>query len=187
MKKLQFVLCLIGVSFISVAGYAQDDRKSHSIGIQLNPYMDSFLFEGTFIKPVFAGRYGYNLNSNLSFGPEISGYFIHHNSDQVDFNISNLNLGGFVRYSFLPASGIRPFFEASPYFTFHHLKSGTIQTQEGTGMDVSRNSLNGYISPGVSLYTKNHKFSLDLMYKFSNSGFVNGHKSAFTYRINFNF
>lgn len=187
MKKLHILPCIIGVLYFSVSGYAQDDKKSHSIGIQANPYLDSHFFEGSFIKPVFAARYGFNLKNNFSFGPEISGYFIHMISDQVDFNVSNINIGGFVRYSFLPSSRIRPFFEASPYYTLHHVKSTTMYTPNGTGVDASKNSFNGYFSPGFSLYSKNHKFSLDLMYKFSNTTFVNGHKAVFSYRFNFNF
>jgi hypothetical protein len=186
MKNLQIVLCLIGLSFASVAS-AQDDKKSHSIGLQLNPYLDSYFFEGTFTKPVFAVRYGYHWNDKLSFGPEVSGSFVHHNSNQVDYNSSDLNLGGFVRYSLMPTSRIRPFIEASAYYNFHHFKSSTIVTQEGIGEEFSHNSLNGYLSPGVTLYSKNQKFSLDLMYKFSNAYFINGHKSVFSYRLNFNF
>jgi hypothetical protein len=96
--------------------HAQDVTKRHSIGIQLNPYLDSHFFNGTFIKPVFAGRYTFRLNEHLSLGPEVSGYFVHWNSDQGDMNISNLNLGGFIRYSIMPASRINPFLELSEYF-----------------------------------------------------------------------
>jgi hypothetical protein len=187
MKNLSFLLCLVCLVFLGDSIHAQDDSKSRSIGIQLNPYLDSYLFEGTFIKPVFAGRYSFNFNDHLSLGPEISGYFIHWNSNQGDMNISDLNLGGFVRYSFLPTSRIRPFFEFSPYYTFYHFKSNTIQTQEGIGKEFDKSYFSGYLSPGITLYSKNHKFSLDLMYKFSNKTLVNGNKSAFTYRLNFNF
>jgi hypothetical protein len=186
MKNLQLLPCLFCAVFISVSGYAQENKKSHSVGLQLNPYLESFLFEGTFIKPVFAVRYGFNFTDHLSFGPEVSGSFIHHNSNK-DMNISDINLGGFVRYSFMSASRVRPFIEASPYYTFHHFKSTTIQTQEGIGEEYSARSFNGYLSPGITLYSGNRKFSLDLMYKFSNTLFVNGHKSVFSYRISYNF
>lgn len=109
MKRTQILLTLIGVVFISASIYAQEAGKKNSIGIQLNPYMDSQLFDGTFFKPVFAGRYGYALNNHLSFGPEISGYFVIRDQVQSDLNISNLNVGGFLRYSLMPASRIRPF------------------------------------------------------------------------------
>jgi hypothetical protein len=187
MKNLQILLCLTCLVCIADPIDAQDDIKSHSIGIQLNPYLDSFFFDGTFTKPVFAGRYTFNLDKHFSVGPEVSGYFIKWNSHQGDMNISDFNVGGFARYSLLPDSRIRPFLEFSPYYTFYHFKSTTIQTREGIGMEYDKSYFSGYLSPGITLYSKNHKFSLDLMYKFSNKNFVNGNKSAFTYRLNFNF
>jgi hypothetical protein len=186
MKNLQTLLFITCLAFIANPIHAQDS-KSSSIGLQLNPYLDSYLFEGTFIKPVFAARYGINLNKHLSLGPEVSGYFIHWISDQGDMNISDINLGGFARYSLLPTSRIRPFFEFSPYYTLYHFKSKTIQTQEGIGKEYDQTYFSAYFSPGITLYSKNKKFSLDLMYKFSNKTLVNDNKSAFTYRLNFYF
>ena len=187
MKNLQIVLFLACLFFITDSINAQNDTKRRSIGIQLNPYLDSHFFTGTFIKPVFAARYAFNLKNHFSIGPEVSGYFIKWNSNQGDMKISDLNLGGFIRYSILPTSRINPFVEFSPYYTFYHYKSTTIQTQEGVGLEFDKTSFSGYLSPGITLYSRKHRFSLDLMYKFSNKSFVNGNKSAFTYRINFNF
>lgn len=187
MKNLQILLCLGFLVLISDSISAQNDSKGRSIGIQLNPYLDSHFFNGTFIKPVFAGRYSFNLDNHFSIGPEVSGYFVKWNSDQGDMNISDLNFGGFIRYSILPTARIKPFFELSPYYTFYHFNSTTIVTQEGIGMKYDKNYFTGYLSPGITLYSRNHKFSLDLMYKFSNKNFVNGNKSAFNYRLNFNF
>jgi len=187
MKNLRILLSLVCLIFFADMAHAQDRTRSHSIGIQINPYLDSHLFDGTFIKPVFAGRFTFRLNEHLSLGPEVSGYFIHWKPDQKDLNISDLNLGGFIRYSIMPASRINPFLELSPYYTFYHFKSATIQTQEGIGLEYHKAHISGYLSPGITLNSKNHKISLDLMYKFSNKNFVNESKSAFTYRLNFNF
>jgi hypothetical protein len=187
MKNLSILLFLVCLVFPAEPIHAQDNNKSHSVGLQLNPYLDSHFFDGTFYKPVYAARFSFNLNNHISLGPEVSGYFVHWNSNQGDMNISDLNLGGFVRYTFLPASRIRPFFEFSPYYTFYYFKSGTILTPEGIGKEYNDSYLSGYLSPGVTLYSKNHKFSLDLMYKFSNYNFVNDKKSVFSYRLNFNF
>lgn len=187
MKNSQILLCLALLIIIADSIHAQNDIKSRSIGIQLNPYLDSHLFNGTFIKPVFAGRYSINLNKHFSLGPEISGYFVKWNSDQGDMNIYDINLGGFIRYSLLPTARIKPFFEFSPYYTFYNFNSKTIVTQEGIGMTYDKNYFTGYLSPGITLYSRNNKFSVDLMYKFSNKNFVNDNKSAFTYRLNFNF
>jgi len=165
---------------------AQTD-KNQSIGIQLNPYFDSHLFERTFIKPVFALRYGYYLTKNFTLGPEISGYYITTLKNQTDFNLSYLNLGAFFRYSILPESRVKPFLEISTYYTFYHFKSDDIVTMEGVGKDERKEFLSGYLSPGISVFSKSRRISLDLMYKFSNKYFVNDHKSVFSYRLNINF
>jgi hypothetical protein len=183
---LRIIACLFFVIFFQSKIEGQSD-KNQFIGIQINPYFDSQLFEGSFIKPVFSLRYGYNLTKNFSLGPEISGYYITTLRDQIDYHTSVFNAGAFFRYSILSDSRIKPFFEISPYYTFSHFKSSDIVTMEGIGKDERKEFFSGYLSPGISLYSKSRRLSLDLMYKFSNKGFVNGHKSAFTYRLNINF
>lgn len=187
MKKTSILFFLVSLFFAVNSITAQNTFKGRSIGIQLNPYLDSHFFEGTFLKPVFAGRFTFHLNDHLSFGPEVSGYFVHWISDQGDMDISDLKFGAFARYSVFRTSRINPFIELSPYYSFHHLKSATIVTYEGIGMDKSGTYFSGYFSPGVTLSSKNHKFSLDLMYKFSDKEFVNSNKSVFSYRLNFHF
>lgn len=183
---LQIIACSSFAIFSQGALEAQTEKKQ-SVGIQLNPYIDSDLTDGTFIKPVFALRYGYNLTKNFSLGPEISGHYVTTLRDQTDLHISAINAGAFFRYSLLPDSRIKPFFEISPYYTFHHFKSSDIVTMEGIGKDERKEYFSGYLSPGISLYSKSQRLSLDLMYKFSNKDFINGNKSVFSYRLNINF
>jgi hypothetical protein len=187
MKNLQILLCLTCLVFIAEVLNAQDESKSHSIGIQLNPYLDSNLSPGIFNNPVFAGRYSMKLNKHFSIGPEVSGFFVNRNAGNMDLHISRINIGGFIRYSLFPDARIRPFVELSPYYTFYHFDSKTIVTQNGIGMKYNKNYFSGYLSPGITLYSRNRKVSLDLMYKFSNNYFTNNKKSIFTYRLNFNF
>ncbi len=178
--------CFLFALFSMVTLKAQTS-KNHSLGIQINPYFDSQLFEGSFIKPVFALRYGYNLTKNFSLGPEISGHYVTTMRNQTDFHLTVINAGAFFRYSILSNSRIRPFIEMSPYYTFYHFESSDIVTTEGVGKDERKEYFSGYLSPGISLFSKSHKMSLDLMYKFSDKNFVNGHKSVFSYRLNINF
>jgi hypothetical protein len=179
-----FLFCLfLGLGALS----AQGINKRNSIGVQINPYFDSQFFNGFFIKPVYALRYTYNFNSHLSFGPEISGFYIKDLSDQTDLIISTINLGGYFRYSFMPNYRVNPFIELSPYYSLHHFKSSTIVTEDGIGKEYRNDFLTGYVSPGVSLVSKSRKLSLDLFYKFSNKSFVNDKKSVFSYRLNINF
>ena len=183
-RIITFLFCLItGMGAVS----AQEIKSTNSLGFQINPYLDSHFFDRTFIKPVYALRYSYNFKDHLSFGPEVSGYYIKWLSHQGDLTISSINLGGFFRYSFIPQSRIKPFIEVSPYYRLYHFKSSTIITQDGIGMEYRDHYLTGYLSPGLTLTSKSRKLSLDLLYKFSNNRFVNDRKSVISYRFNINF
>jgi hypothetical protein len=186
MKLLtKMILCLVFAGY-SLLLSAQGSKK-HSIGFQVNPYIDDLLFTSTSVKPVYALRYTYNVNDNLSLGPEFSGYHIIMQNLDPNFTISNFNIGAFARYSLLPRSRIKPFFELSPYYTFHSYKNFPEANFYGTLPPGKTSYFSGYIAPGITLYSKSRNVSLDLMYKFSNKQFVNGNKSVFSYRLNINF
>ena len=187
MRTLLKVIIFLSFIFCFQRTIEAQASKNQFLGIQINPYFDSQFFEGTFIKPVFSLRYGYHLTKNFSLGPEISGHYITTLRNQTDLHISYINVGGFFRYTMMPVSRVRPFFEISPYYTFSHFRSSDIITTEGIGKDESQEFFNGYISPGISLYSKSRKLSLDLMYKISNKYFINEHKSIISYRLNINF
>jgi hypothetical protein len=186
MKHLSILLGFTCLIFFAAPVQAQNNTKKHSIGIQFNPYLDSYFFDGVYTKWVFAIRYGFNINDHLSFGPEFSGFYLDHSLTKF----TDFNFGGFVRYALLPASRIKPFLEFSPYYSIYHYKIDPSPNWEG--FDQESTYFSGYLSPGISLFTKNRKFSLDLMYKFSitnnpEAPFANSNKSVFSYRLNFNF
>jgi len=188
MKNLvKFSLFFVLFSDLVGSAYSQSKNSNNSIGLQLNPYFDTQLFQGNSLKTVFAVRYTHNLNEQLTLGPEFSGYYIKAINDPSDFNGLAMNLGFFVRYTLRPDSRIRPFLEFSPYYAFGHVKSSVIQSNDGVGIDSWNNRLTGYIGPGFTLVSKSERITLDLFYKFTNTGFVNGNKSAFSYRLNFSF
>lgn len=186
MKLLAKLILSIVFAGYSLFLSAQGSTK-HSIGFQVNPYFDDLLFSSTSVKPVYALRYTYNINDHLSLGPEFSGYNIIMLNSDPNFTISNYNFGVFARYSLLPESRIKPFFEVSPYYTFHSYKNFPEANYYGTLPPEKTSYFSGFIAPGISLYSKSRKVSLDLMYKFSDKPFVNGNKSVFSYRLNFNF
>jgi hypothetical protein len=157
---------------------------NHSIGLQLNPYVDQHLFDHAFFKPVYAFRYALGLKDHITYGPELSGYFVKAYSN--DFTLGNINVGGFIRYSFLPESRFKPFIEVSPYYTYHYWKNGpdTFAEFEPNG---SKSYFSGYVGPGITIFNKSRKISLDLFYKFSNKIFLNDKQSVLSYRLNFNF
>jgi hypothetical protein len=179
---LKTILSIVFVSFCLIS--SSQSGVQHSIGLQLNPYIDESLFDGSAIKPVFALRYTFSIKDHITLGPEFSGSFMRVPTVGPAYRSSNINLGGFVRYSFLPESRVKPFFELSSYYTFYSYKNlGT----GGTETSGSDSYLSGYLAPGISLFSKSRKFSVDLFYKFSNKDFVNGKQSVLSYRLNFRF
>jgi hypothetical protein len=157
--------------------------KKNQIGIQLNPYLDESLFQGTLIKAIFGVRYGYRLSKPLLVGAEVSGtipYYFHKSNYP---NFYSFSAGIFTRYSVPSGRRIQCFLEVSPYFShyYHEWKSTFDQSS------FTRNKFGYYVAPGVTLYSKSKKFSFDLYYKFSNLPYVNANKSVISYKVNFNF
>jgi len=175
------ILCIL-ISGNCVISSSQGVGK-HSIGLQLNPFIDEHLFNHEFYKPVYAFRYTLGIKEHITLGPEISGFYA--KAYVNDFTMGNINVGGFFRYSFLPQSRFKPFLEVSPYYTYHYWKNGPEISLGELEPNGSKSYLSGYVAPGITLLSKSRKISLDLMYKFSNKTFVNDEKSVFSYRLNF--
>lgn len=182
------IVCRILLGFF-LTGYcftlSSQGSNNQSLGLQLNPYLDEGFFNQSFIMPVYALRYSVEIKEHLTLGPELSGTAFKSKSTG---NTSNtLRIGGFVRYSFLPEARIRPFAELSPYFAYYswnYNPDGYFVNIEPKG---SKSYFSGYIAPGISLYSKSKKLSIDLFYKFSDRKFINGKQSIFSYRLNYNF
>ena len=168
---LKTILSIVLVRFCLISS-AQSD-ESHSIGLQLNPYLDEDLFNGNSVKYVYALRYTFSIKDHITLGPELSGYNVNLLYLDPNYTFSNFNVGGFFRYSFFPSSRVRPFFELSPYYTFFSYKNLPENTYEGVPTNGKDSYLSGYLAPGISLFNKSKKFSLDLFCKFSGKAFVN--------------
>jgi hypothetical protein len=175
MKMLVNSIFSIVLVFFCLMSSAQSD-KSHSIKLQLNPYLDKDLFNGNSIKYVYALRYTFSIKDHITLGPELSGYNVKLLYLDPNYTFSNFNIGGFFRYSFFPSSRVRPFFEFSPYYTFFSYKNLPENTYEGVPPNGKDSYLSGYLAPGISVFNKSKKFSLDLFCKFSGKAFVNGNK-----------
>jgi len=184
MKILSSTIISILLSSYCVISSSQS-VGNHSIGLQLNPYVDEFLFNSTFFKPVYAFRYTLGIKEHITFGPELSGFYA--KAHVNDFTLGNINVGGFFRYSFLSESRVKPFIEVSPYYTYHYWKNGPENPFTELEPNGSKSFLSGYIAPGITLFSKSRKVSLDLFYKFSNKTFVNDKQSVLSYRLNFKF
>jgi hypothetical protein len=179
-------LVLITYSFIS---YSQSPEKGlkppfykNRVGIQLNPCLNK---NEIFTDFVFGLRYGYNISKPVILGAEISesipafGRFTGVYSQYNDFKI-----GMFARYLFFPEKRIQGFIEGSPFYSHRYFKG--LETLSG---NVPKNILGLYIAPGVSIFTKNRKFSMDLYYQIyiHPTSFYYYHKNVISYKLNFHF
>ena len=185
---LKTILSIVFIGFCLIS--SAQTGMNHSIGLQLNPYLDESLFNGNAFKPVYALRYTFSIKDHITLGPELSGSNFRRPTVGPAFKSSEINLGGFFRYSFFPESRVKPFFELSSYYTFYSYKSRLRDysvAHYGIDPSSSGSYLSGYLAPGISLFSKSRKFSLDLFYKFSNKDFVNRKQSVLSYRINFRF
>jgi hypothetical protein len=186
MKMLfKTILSIVFVVFCLMS--SAQSGTSHSIGLQLNPYLDADLFNGNSIKYVYALRYNFRIEDHITLGPELSGFYGNLRYLHPNYTYSNFNVGGFFRYSFFPASRVKPFFELSPYYTFLSYKNLPENTFEGMSPNGKDSYLSGYLAPGLSLFNKSRKFSLDLFCKLSSKHFVNNDNIVPSYRINFRF
>jgi hypothetical protein len=187
MKRIILML-IIGSCITHIYVFPQEQPKSsdiaylkNQIGIQFNPYIDDLLFQPgiPYIITISALRYGYRITKNVTSGMEFSYIFpINVNLKHQYFHHDNIGL--LTRYSILSDKRFQIFAEASPYYS--HIK---VKYMDASDTTINRFGI--YIAPGVSLFSRNKKFSLDLYYKFSNLTFVNGKKSVFSYKVNFNF
>ena len=175
------ILCILLSGYCVISSSQSVDKNS--IGLQVNPFFDGHLLNHEFYSPVYALRYTLGIKEHITLGPELSGFYTKTYVD--DFTTGNINFGGFFRYSFLPQSRIKPFVEVSSYYTYHYWRNFPEITLDDTDPNGSKSFLSGYVAPGITLFSKSRKISLDLMYKFSNRTFVNGERSVFSYRLNF--
>jgi hypothetical protein len=190
MKKTSFrkLLYLIAIVLITQSVSAQTTSEEivkspymNQIGLQLNPYLDESLFRGFMPELVFGIRYAYHVTPHFSTGPEVNGFFPVNLQSGNDLFFFRLGAGAFARYSFFPKSRVRVFAEVLPYYSYRYW-------EENQWLPELKESRFGIcLSPGVSLYSKSRKFSIDLYMKFSNIDFVNSKNYVFSYKVNYHF
>lgn len=189
-KKTSFLklLYLIAMVLITQSVSAQTTSEEtvlspykNQIGLQLNPYLDENLFRGFMPELIFGIRYVYHVTPHLSMGPEVNGFVPIHLKSGNDLNFFRLGAGAFARYSFFTDSRVRVFAEVLPYYSYRYW-------EENQWLPELKESRFGIcLSPGVSLYSKSRKFSVDLYMKFSNIDFVNSKNYVFSYKLNYHF
>lgn len=184
MKRI-IILLMLMVFCASI--FSQEKPRKNSIGFQANILLDENLYNGAFIQPVWALRYGYHYSKNLSFGPEISGTRTFWRSSNVrDTKQTTLTIGGFSRYTFLSKKRVSPFVELSLYDQYSRFVPG-VDPVFNNMEERTSHKFTGYVAPGISIKSKSRKFSFDLMYKFSPDRFINYKEAVLSYRLNFYF
>ena len=183
MKTKTIAFSLIIFSY-SVVVLSQNIEKSttptylkNQIGLQINPYLSN----GTIYSIVYGLRYGYRIWKPVTLGAEISGSFPAFNNSPVPF--TDFKAGAFARYTFRPEKRIQIFLEASPFYAYTYVS----EWPEGQMDAIEWSKFGIYVAPGVSLFTKNRKFSLDLYYKLyiNPEDYVQG--KNFSFKLNFHF
>jgi len=187
-KCFIYVITLVLAISVTQTAYAQQkginygqNQNLHQFGLQLNPYLDENLFQGFLAEIVFGIRYTYHITPHFSTGPEINGFAPIHLQSGNDLNYFRLGVGAFARYSFFTDSRVRVFAEVLPYYSYRYWK-------ENQWLPELKESRFGIcLSPGLSLFSKSQKFSIDLYMKFSNINFVNSKNYVFSYKVNYHF
>jgi hypothetical protein len=175
MKTIFLILAffLFGASLI-----VKSQTYKNQIGFQLNPSLDK---NETFDGLVYGIRYGYKVSKPVTAGVEVSGTVPAFDNQQVKHY--DYKIGIYSRCSLFTEKRVQGFLEISPFFSHRYIPAGesNIQTVE--------NKSGLYTAPGVSIYSKNRKYSLDLYYKFfihpGNSFYYQ--ENTIAYKVNFHF
>jgi hypothetical protein len=178
----------MGLIFISLVSHSQTKEKSfdpsfkrNEIGISFNPQA----WNNKFIANVYSIRYGYKIARPFTIGAEVTGLFPNGNFPELSYsdpdfsskNRFNLSTNLFFRYSLRSDKRLQFFLEASPYAEFMFNKQ----------FDYRWGDFFVYVAPGVSVFSKNRKFSMDLYYKLSTEYNYSGNHGSLAYKLNFHF
>lgn len=180
MKKTAFIL-LLALFSVSTIVLSQGIEKTippvyrNQVGVQLNPYLNHGSLDGL----VYGLRYGYKLSKPITIGAEVSGIFPAFNYYIKHYNYK---VGLFARYTILTEKRIQPFIEAAHFFAHTYIP------QAGTYPERTMNQFGLYVAPGLTLYTRNRKYSMDLYYKlYIHPSDMYYHENTISYKFNFHF
>jgi hypothetical protein len=182
---LALAFCLPSLVLFSQTGRNSTDLpvKKNLIGIQYNPLINK---DGTGVANLFSLRYSYKILKPLDIGLEIDGTFLNNNFSEPFYNPAGppnqyywLSPSVFLRYTIRPEKRIQGFLEGAAFNSYFFNKPVNYNS---SGIDIEF-----YIAPGLSFYSKNKRFSLDLYYKYSTYIYPNQKSGLFSYKINYHF
>jgi len=179
--KLKFVLLFLGTWTIlqaqTIDHKINSNFRKNQIGIHFCPLLDA---DNTYMAKSYSFMYGRKIIRSITVGAEISAFYYKQDIEYTrSFNDHHtISLGVLGRYSFLADRRLQPFLEAQPIYNFYY-------PRYDDGIPYSEPGLNA--ATGISLFSKNTRFSLDLYYRLSTITNINGRNGALLYKLNINF
>jgi hypothetical protein len=188
-NKMLLSVSILFLFLINAFGQDKEELSFYrnQVGIQFNPIINErLLSNGGFglIETVSSLRYGYRITKNFTTGvefvykfPILTNSSYRENSEKFNYSIYRISL--IARYSILSEKRFQLFAEVSPYFV-HAYKE--IMWNSGAPAPYRTNEFGCYAAPGITLYSKSRRISLDLYSEFSFTG-----QTIISYKVNFNF
>lgn len=178
MKTKIFFLSVM-LSYVSAISYSQTSEssltiteKKDSVGLQQNHLSDNAREN---VANIFrSGDWQKNAN-NLTIGTEISGSYYY--KDYPWAEAYGVSLALYAGHPGASDKGSNGFGELSQLYHLFFDKQ----------MEYKNNDNFIFYDPGISLFSKNRKFSIDLYHKLSTQPFVNGKQLIAPYKVNFHF
>lgn len=178
MKTKTFLLSVM-LGYVSAISYSQTSEssvtiteKKDSVGLQYNPLSD---YARDNVANIFRIGDGQRNANHLTIGTEISGSYYY--KDYPWAEAYGVSLALYAGHSGASDKGSHGFDGLSQLYHLYFDKP----------MEYKNNDNFIFYAPGISLFSKSRKFSLDLYHKLSSQPFVNGKQLIAPYKVNFHF
>ena len=177
MKTKIFFLSVM-LSYVSAISYSQTSEssltiteKKDSVGLQNNSLSDNARDN---MANIFRSGDGQGNANHLTIGTEISGSYYYRDYPWAE--AYGVSLALYAGHSGASDKGSNGFGELSQLY--HILFDKPMEYNNDTFI---------FYDPGISIFSKNRKFSVDIYHKLSTQPFVNGKQLIAPYKLNFHF
>lgn len=175
MKKillLNFILSLVAITGFSQISESESitSEKKDSLSLSLNSISKNP--DNLINSPIQKNSYSYNYLKPVIIGTEITGSF--YNADYPILRSYGVSLAFYPGNS---EKGIQGIGELSKQYQLYFDKPS----------EYNHIDNNLYYAPGISIFSKNKKYSLDLFQSFSSDIFQYGNQNKSHYKLNFRF
>jgi hypothetical protein len=163
-------VCAVSYSQTLKESIATAERRD-SVGLQHNALSDNAKDN---VANIFSLDYGHHNVKSLMIGNEISGFFLYREYPMDE--IYGVSLAFYPRHfnSAYKTNGLgEPSQLNQVYF------NNKLEFKNSDGFII--------IAPGISLYSKNRKFSLDIYHRLSTPIIIDGIQPIMPYKVNFHF